>query len=636
MAKKYREAVCTALSFATWTRPDCAVATSKLARFLHNPGENHYTKAKHLLRYLNGTKAKVLTFDFSATRYISKTPIQAEGLVTYFDASHKDNTDNGRSSVGSITFLDGAVIDWQAKVHRRVTGSSNTSEYCAGAVAFKRAKAAHNILTALGMRLQHDPITMYCDNAGAWEMITNPGPRPKSRTMDVEEHILREAETTGVTITKTCPGKENPADQMTKILRSGDHQKYMDLYLAKSIIETAQTNPVGSSPTVSRASFLAKSTGTGFANSSLFLEPSTDYLGLLTRSYSNEDVLINLHKSLGHRNFEDVARLYGIPMPKKPIFCRDCIENKATRHPLTGASGNTLHAPRPGHTIDTDVAGPFPTKTKGGNSYLSMLIDRTTSKIDGSMITTPTMYFEHVSTFIKYCQTHFGKMNFVAVIHSDSASYYKDSARMRRFCARNGIKQTFSPAYTQSLNGRAERTIRTVIEMARTSLNASGLALFFYGEAIMYAIVVLNNIPKKGHTMTPEERWQGRKAPSRVMDKLAPFGCAAWVQDNSPFRGKFDKKATLHVFLNYDQTQHAYRIARLPDYKIFYSAHVHMNKSVFPAKDSKEHAFKPSVEVMPRHFSIEHMESEGSQVIQQSSDRVRTPSNQALRNMAHD
>jgi len=113
----------------------------------------------------------------------------------------------------------------------------------------------------------------------------------------------------------------------------------------------------------------------------------------------------------------------------RKFFCRDCVENKSTRHPLTGRSGHTLDAPRPGHTIDADVCS-FPDRAKGGNSYLSLLIDRVSSRIDARLIKTPSNFFDHFTSFVKYCESNFGKANIISVLHSDSAAYYLDSKRL--------------------------------------------------------------------------------------------------------------------------------------------------------------------------------------------------------------
>ena len=49
-----------------------------------------------------------------------------------------------------------------------------------------------------------------------------------------------------------------------------------------------------------------------------------------------------------------------------------------------------------------------------------------------------------------------------------------------------------SEASNQASNGKAERMHRTILNMARCMLFASGLPLFFWGDAVEYAAYVLN------------------------------------------------------------------------------------------------------------------------------------------------
>jgi hypothetical protein len=52
-----RELVGALACLALGTRLDIAFATSLLARFSHNPGRAHWDAAKHILKYLKGTRA---------------------------------------------------------------------------------------------------------------------------------------------------------------------------------------------------------------------------------------------------------------------------------------------------------------------------------------------------------------------------------------------------------------------------------------------------------------------------------------------------------------------------------------------------------------------------------------------------
>ncbi|KAI0996033.1 hypothetical protein K3495_g12148 [Podosphaera aphanis] len=56
-ASLYRQIVDSILYLSNGTRPDISYAVGQLAQFMSNPNSNHLSMAKHLLRYLNGTRS---------------------------------------------------------------------------------------------------------------------------------------------------------------------------------------------------------------------------------------------------------------------------------------------------------------------------------------------------------------------------------------------------------------------------------------------------------------------------------------------------------------------------------------------------------------------------------------------------
>ncbi len=88
---------------AVTTRPDIAYAARVLARFNSNPGLAHWQAAKHVLCYLKGT------MDYKLVYKPSTSP---EPFITYSDADHGGNPDNGKSTErsGSIVIPFGASL----------------------------------------------------------------------------------------------------------------------------------------------------------------------------------------------------------------------------------------------------------------------------------------------------------------------------------------------------------------------------------------------------------------------------------------------------------------------------------------------------------------------------------------------
>jgi hypothetical protein len=190
--------------------------------------------------------------------------------------------------------------------------------------------------------------------------------------------------------------------------------------------------------------------------------------------------LLLWHERLGHRNFKDVAKLINAKLPAGPIFCEACVQGKSTRHPLSKRSQPLHEAPRPGYMFHTDIVGPFSTTTGGGNRYLIIHVDDASRRIFASMQATTGAYYDYFRTFVKQLEAEFGREGVVSQVLADSASHYEKSVPLRDFCRRKGIVQLYSPPYTQSLNGVAERAIRTIVDMARTMLVHSGIPRFLY------------------------------------------------------------------------------------------------------------------------------------------------------------
>ena len=218
--------------------------------------------------------------------------------------------------------------------------------------------------------------------------------------------------------------------------------------------------------------------------------------------------LLLWHVRLGHRNFQDVARLIGAKLPAKPVFCSSCVQGKGTRYHLSKHRKTPLHeAPRPGYMLHTDIKGPFSTNTRGGNRFLIVHVDDYSRKVFITMERTMSVYFERFKDLVRMLEAEFGRDKVVAQVLADSATYYERSQPLRDFCRQKGILQLFSPPYTQSLNGVAERTIRTLIDMARTMLVHAGAPRFLYGEALHYAAYVLNRLPwRTGETQSRVDR----------------------------------------------------------------------------------------------------------------------------------
>jgi len=100
---------------ANQTRPDIAFAVNLLARHSAAPTKRHWTRAKHILRYLNGTKDLGLFFQRN----------QDTTMIGYTDAGYLSDPYNGRSQTSFVFLYGGIAISWKSSKQTLVTTSTN-------------------------------------------------------------------------------------------------------------------------------------------------------------------------------------------------------------------------------------------------------------------------------------------------------------------------------------------------------------------------------------------------------------------------------------------------------------------------------------------------------------------------------
>jgi hypothetical protein len=129
---------------------------------------------------------------------------------------------------------------------------------------------------------------------------------------------------------------------------------------------------------------------------------------------------------------------------------------------------------------------------------------------------------------------------------------------MRELTHQYGIRHQRTVSYTPEQNGSAERDSRTLMEAARTLLNASKFEPRFWAEAVNTVVRVLN---LKGTSSVkgtiPHELWI-QKEP-RIND-LRIFGEEVFIHIPKQKRLKLDAKAKRGFFVCYDDDRKGYRI----------------------------------------------------------------------------
>ncbi|KAK1411311.1 hypothetical protein QVD17_37858 [Tagetes erecta] len=260
------------------------------------------------------------------------------------------------------------------------------------------------------------------------------------------------------------------------------------------------------------------------------------------------------HQRLGHISRERLSRLMKNEVLPSLDFsdfgtCVKCLKGKMTTGNKKGAtrSSNLLEL------IHTDISGPYPPGITGHTSFITFIDDYSRY-----------MYLylikeksESLATFKSYKTEVENQLDLkIKVVRSDGGGEYygrhtdvgQAPGPFNEFCKDQGIINQYTMPGTPQENGVAERRNRTLMDMVRSMMANSNLALFLWTEALKTAVHILNRVPSKSVPKTPYEIWTGRK-PS--LNYMKVWGCIAEAKLYNPFIKKLDMKTVTCYFIGY-------------------------------------------------------------------------------------
>lgn len=205
-ATQYRQVI-GRLQYLALTRPDISFTVNKLAQFMHQPTETHWSTVKRLLRYLKHTIHHGLFLKHNQPLHLS----------AFSDADWAGNKDDRTSTTAYIIYLGGNAISWCSRKQKSVARSSTEAEYRALASTAAEVLWLKNLLGELGVSLPRCP-TIYCDNIGATYLSVNPVFHSKMKHIAIDNHFVRDHVTTGNFGVSYISTKDQLADILTKPL----------------------------------------------------------------------------------------------------------------------------------------------------------------------------------------------------------------------------------------------------------------------------------------------------------------------------------------------------------------------------------------------------------------------------------
>jgi hypothetical protein len=179
-ATRYRSIV-GALQYLTLTRPDLSFSVNKVCQFLHAPTTDHWTAAKHILRYVKHTLGYGLKITKSSSMLVN----------AFTDSDWASDPDDRRSTGGFAVFIGNNLVSWCARKQPTLSRSSTEAEYKAIANATAELMWVQSLLREL--KVAHPSTAkIWCDNIGATYSAANPMFHGRMKHVEIDFHFVRE------------------------------------------------------------------------------------------------------------------------------------------------------------------------------------------------------------------------------------------------------------------------------------------------------------------------------------------------------------------------------------------------------------------------------------------------------------
>jgi hypothetical protein len=181
-----------------------------LARFNSNPGPTHWKAVKHVFRYLQGTSDLKLSYGPTGDK-------SQDMILTYSDADHGGNSDNGKSTGGYLVKLGTGAVSWSSKLQTMVALSTTEAEYIAAVEAAKEIIWMRQFMGELGYPPSTSS-TLLMDNQSAISVSKNPEHHGRMKHLDLRWFWLRDTVDSGLIKPTFVPTEDMAADMLTKSL----------------------------------------------------------------------------------------------------------------------------------------------------------------------------------------------------------------------------------------------------------------------------------------------------------------------------------------------------------------------------------------------------------------------------------
>ena len=267
------------------------------------------------------------------------------------------------------------------------------------------------------------------------------------------------------------------------------------------------------------------------------------------------------HERFGHLGYDGLARLTGMVNGIQTTaeefkaaaegLCEPCVLGKQHRAPFKPSSSK---AERPMALIHTDLCGPLPLASQGGNLYFLTLLDDYSKFSAVQPISRKSDTPTALKDTLKLLESLSGYKT--QRLRCDNGSEFINDD-LTTYCRENGIKLETTVRYSPQQNGAAERLNRTLMDKVRPMLAASGVPKSLWADAVVTANYVRNRSPVSDRDKTPYELFNGSKPD---VSHLRTFGARCYAVIPKPLRTKLDDTSEPGRFIGYPAGTKGYKI----------------------------------------------------------------------------
>jgi hypothetical protein len=230
----YSSLVGALLFLSVCTRPDISFAVGSLAKFISNPGEQHWRVAVDVLAYVGATRGQGIMLGDVRGKVIDE-------LVAYADSDWANDTDDRKSVSGGVLYLGGSLVAWHSKKQHMVCTSTAEAEIHAILGMAETVKMTRELLSELiqefGFCCSGKIPVLLSDNQPGLDAVSSR--RARTKHYDIKVKFIAQCIDDGDFLLQYVPSSANIADVLTKPLRAVRFKALVQLLMSEAPVTSA-------------------------------------------------------------------------------------------------------------------------------------------------------------------------------------------------------------------------------------------------------------------------------------------------------------------------------------------------------------------------------------------------------------